>query len=175
MPVDHALLIDAGWGPVSPPAEPGSPNGAPRVRTVTDEQVIFPGVRVRITGGHTAGHAQYGTRLTAFGDALHSPIQVDHPAWSWLYDHDPARSAEHRRRLVAELEEPDTIGCGVHFADAVFGQVRRDGITPRPAPPGHLTEVSGLGSAGRRSGGRRGAPPARDVPGRRPRGRCRSG
>ncbi|MGR6914166.1 MBL fold metallo-hydrolase [[Actinomadura] parvosata] len=206
----RALLIDAGWGPVSLPAEPESPNGAVhggalldslaelgrrpeeieavafthlhidhlgwawhlapsgqpffrraeylvaepewhqrdllaqgiseeeaaaltlRVRTVADGQEIFPGVRVQITGGHTAGHTQYvitggGTRLIAFGDALHSPIQVDHPEWSCLYDQDPVQAAEHRRRLVAELEQADTIGFGIHFADAVFGQVRRDG------------------------------------------------
>jgi hypothetical protein len=45
-------------------------------------------------------------RLIAFGDALHSPIQVDHPEWSCVYDHDRARSVEHRHQLVAELEEP---------------------------------------------------------------------
>ena len=39
-------------------------------------------------------------------------------------DHDSVRSAEARRRLVAELREPDTIGFGIHFADVVFGQVR---------------------------------------------------
>ncbi|MGI5208086.1 MBL fold metallo-hydrolase [Spirillospora sp. CA-108201] len=108
---------------------------APRVRTVTEGQEIFPGVRVRITAGHTAGHAEYvivsgGRRLIAFGDALHSPVQVGHPEWSASVDHDPARSADHRRRLVAELEEPDTIGFGVHFADVVFGRVRRDGDGP---------------------------------------------
>lgn len=216
---DRALLIDAGFGPQSLPAEPGSPNGAiwggalpaglaelgrrpeeieavafthlhvdhlgwawqsspgaheppftraeylvaepewsrpdlleaagttreiitalqPRVRTVTDGQEVFPGVRIRITGGHTHGHAEYvitagGRRLIAFGDALHSPIQVDHPGWSYVYDHDPARAAEHRRRLVAELAEPGTIGFGVHLADAVFGQVRRDGGGPAWRP-----------------------------------------
>jgi glyoxylase-like metal-dependent hydrolase (beta-lactamase superfamily II) len=208
---DRALLIDAGFGPQSLPAEPGNLNGAiyggalleslaelgrrpeeieavafthlhpdhlgwacqpafahaeflvpepewaqrdlleaggmteettalaPRVRTVTDRQEIFPGVRVRITGGHTAGHAEYaitsgGQRLIAFGDALHAPIQVDHPEWSCVYDHDRARSADHRRRLVAELEEPATIGFGIHFADVVFGQVRRDGVGPAWRP-----------------------------------------
>ncbi|WP_406313047.1 MBL fold metallo-hydrolase [Streptosporangium sp. NBC_01639] len=216
---DRALLIDAGFGPQSLPAEPGSPNGAiyggalldslaelgrrpaeieavafthlhidhlgwawhsvpggdrpvfahaeyvvaepewaqrdlleaggttkeivaalaPRVRTVTGDQEIFPGVEMQITGGHTAGHAQYvitggGTRLIAFGDALHSPIQVDHPEWGCVYDDDRARSAEHRRHLVAELEEPDTIGFGIHFADVVFGQVRRDGDGPAWRP-----------------------------------------
>jgi hypothetical protein len=45
-------------------------------------------------------------------------------------DRDPVHSAGHRRRLVAELEEPGTIGFGVHFADVQFGQVRRDGAGP---------------------------------------------
>jgi glyoxylase-like metal-dependent hydrolase (beta-lactamase superfamily II) len=206
---DRALLIDAGFGPQSLPAEPGALNGAmyggalltslaelgrrpdeieavafthlhadhvgwarhpipgddqpafahasylvaapewaqpgplealaPRVRTVPDGQEIFPGVRLRITGGHTAGHAEYvitsgGRRLIAFGDALHSPIQVDHPEWSCVYDHDRVRTAEHRHRLVAELEEPGTIGFGIHFADVGFGQVRRDGAGPAWRP-----------------------------------------
>lgn len=112
---------------------------APRVRTFGDGQEIFPGVRVRITPGHTVGHAEYvitggGRRLIAFGDAVHSPIQIDHPGWSAAFDHDLARTAEHRRRLVAELAEPDTIGFGVHFADVVFGQVRQDGTGPAWQP-----------------------------------------
>lgn len=212
---DHALLIDAGFGPHELPAEPGTPNGTihggalldslaelgrrpeeieavafthlhidhlgwswhsvpggdrlpfshaeylvaeqewaqrdvlkaagtteeittvlePRVRSVTDEQELLPGVQVRISAGHTPGHTEYvitsgGKRLIAFGDALHTPIQVDHPEWSCVYDHDPLRSARHRRRLVAELEEPDTIGFGIHFADVVFGRVRHDGDGP---------------------------------------------
>ena len=112
---------------------------APRVRTVTDGQEIFPGVTVQITAGHTPGHAGYvlttgGQRLIAFGDALHSPIQVGHPEWSAAVDHDPVRSAGHRQRLVAELEEPGTTGFGIHFADVVFGQVRRDGAGPAWRP-----------------------------------------
>ncbi|MEV6795668.1 MBL fold metallo-hydrolase [Streptomyces sp. NPDC051320] len=108
---------------------------APHVRTVTDGQEIFPGVRVRITAGHTAGHAEYvitadGQRLVAFGDALHSPIQIAHPEWSASVDDDPVRSADHRRRLVAELAQPHTIGFGIHLADVVFGRVQRDGDVP---------------------------------------------
>ncbi|MEU6233940.1 MBL fold metallo-hydrolase [Kitasatospora sp. NPDC047058] len=108
---------------------------APHVRTITDGEEVFPGVRARITPGHTVGHAEYvitggGRRLIAFGDAVHSPIQIDHPDWSSAFDHDPARTAGHRRRLVAELSEPGTIGFGVHFADVVFGHVRQDGTGP---------------------------------------------
>ncbi|GAA2617441.1 MBL fold metallo-hydrolase [Streptomyces spororaveus] len=112
---------------------------APRVRTITDGQEVFPGVRVRITPGHTVGHAEYvitggGRRLIAFGDAVHSPLQIDHPAWSSGFDHDGTLTAGHRHRLVAELAEPGTVGFGVHFADVVFGQVRRDGDGPAWRP-----------------------------------------
>ncbi|MFG2826805.1 MBL fold metallo-hydrolase [Streptomyces sp. NPDC048434] len=112
---------------------------APLVRPVVDGQEIFPGVHVRISAGHTAGHAEYvitsgGQRLIAFGDSLHSPIQVDHPEWSSAFDHDPVGAADHRRRLVVELKEPDTIGFGGHFADAVFGQVRQNDSGPAWRP-----------------------------------------
>lgn len=216
---DHALLIDAGFGPLSLPPDPATPRGAihggalldnlaklgrrpqdieavafthlhpdhigwawnlapgddqpafahasylvtepewaqrhhpeqhgltteiittlgPHVRTVTDGQEVFPGLHVRITGGHTPGHAEYiltagGQRLIAFGDTLHSPIQTGHPEWSAAVDHDPAQSAGHRRRLIAELAEPGTTGFGIHFADVQFGHVSRDGSTPAWQP-----------------------------------------
>ncbi|MFD5625560.1 hypothetical protein [Streptomyces sp. NPDC127072] len=57
---------------------------------------------------------------------MHSPIQIRYPEWSAAPDHDRAQSADFRRRLVAELEEPGTVGFGVHFADVVFGRVRQD-------------------------------------------------
>ncbi|GAA3961530.1 hypothetical protein GCM10022384_12470 [Streptomyces marokkonensis] len=75
-----------------------------------------------------------GRRLIAFGDALHPPIRIDHPEWSSAFDHDPAQAAGHRRRLVAEWEEPDTIGFGIHFADVVFGDARRGGDGPARRP-----------------------------------------
>ncbi|MFH8484447.1 MBL fold metallo-hydrolase [Streptomyces longisporoflavus] len=109
---------------------------APKVRTTTDGQEIFPGVRVRFIPGHTPGHAAYvitpggqdtgGQRLIAFGDALHSPVQISHPEWSAAPDHDSAQSAGFRRSLVTELQEPGTIGFGIHFADVVFGRVRTE-------------------------------------------------
>jgi glyoxylase-like metal-dependent hydrolase (beta-lactamase superfamily II) len=112
---------------------------APHVRTVRDGEEIFPGVRVLLTPGHTPGHTAYvveseGQRLIAFGDAMHSPIQVEHPEWRAVVDHDPGQSAASRRRLVTELRRPDTIGFGVHFADVVFGRVRGDGPSWRPLP-----------------------------------------
>ncbi|MFE5871233.1 MBL fold metallo-hydrolase [Streptomyces roseifaciens] len=108
----------------------------PGLRTAADGEEIFPGVRVMLTPGHTAGHSAYvitggGRRLIAFGDALHSPLQIAHPEWSAVVDHDARQSADHRRRLVEEMAEPGTIGFGIHFADVVFGRVLRDaaGVT----------------------------------------------
>ncbi|MFF4607862.1 MBL fold metallo-hydrolase [Streptomyces sp. NPDC001339] len=112
---------------------------APRVRTVTDGEEVFPGVRMVVTSGHTAGHASYvissgNERLMVFGDAMHSPIQVDHPRWSAAADLDADRAAEQRRLLVRELAKPGTIGFGVHFADVVFGRVHLDGAGPAWRP-----------------------------------------
>ncbi|MEV4458165.1 MBL fold metallo-hydrolase [Microbispora sp. NPDC049633] len=103
---------------------------APRVRTVEDGEEIFPGVRASFAVGHTVGHTMYtitggDRRLIAFGDAMHAPVQVTHPEWGCVLDHDPAESAENRRRLVRELSRPDTIGYGCHFADVVFGRAGR--------------------------------------------------
>ncbi|HEU5026328.1 MAG TPA: MBL fold metallo-hydrolase [Spirillospora sp.] len=112
---------------------------ADQVETVAGGEEVFPGVRVRTTYGHTAGRATYeitsgGRRLIAFGDALHSPVQIDHPEWSAAPDHDPALSADVRRRLVADLAEPGTIGFGIHFADVQFGRAVPGTPGWRPEP-----------------------------------------
>lgn len=101
----------------------------PRVRTVDDGEEIFPGVRVMLIPGHSAGHAAYvisvgGQRVIAFGDAFHSPIQISHPLWEVPADHNVEQSTSLRRSLVFELAKPDTIGFGIHFADVPFGRVR---------------------------------------------------
>jgi glyoxylase-like metal-dependent hydrolase (beta-lactamase superfamily II) len=104
----------------------------PRVRIVADGEQIFPGVRAHITGGHTAGHATYvigadDQRVIAFGDVFHSPIQLPHPEWSAVNDHDRDAAVAERRRLITELSRPGTIGFGIHFADVAFGRVDLDG------------------------------------------------
>ncbi len=100
----------------------------PRVRTVSDDEEIFPGVRVLQTGGHTPGHAAYvitsgAQRVIAFGDALHTPLQASDPSWAAVSDHDTTESTKWRHHLVSELSTPDTMGFGVHFADVQFGRV----------------------------------------------------
>lgn len=112
----------------------------PQVRTAVDGEEIFPGVTVLFTPGHTVGHAAFviapdgADRVIAFGDALHTPAQVDHPEWSPVVDRDPVQAADVRARMVDELAQPGTIGFGVHFADVGFGRVVRDGAGPAWRP-----------------------------------------
>ncbi|WP_394430839.1 MBL fold metallo-hydrolase [Streptomyces sp. SGAir0957] len=103
-----------------------------RLRLVSPGEEVFPGVQALALPGHTAGHTGFtltsrGRRLLAFGDALHSPLQVRHPEWFAVPDGAPAQSVRHRRHLISELRRPDTLGFGIHFADVVFGQVVPDG------------------------------------------------
>jgi glyoxylase-like metal-dependent hydrolase (beta-lactamase superfamily II) len=104
---------------------------SPKIRTIADGEEIFPGVRAIVVPGHTPGHTAFsiasrGQRLLAFGDALHSPLQVRYPHWSAGVDHDGTQSARSRRRLVDDLAESGDLAFGVHFADVVFGAVERD-------------------------------------------------
>ena len=111
-------------------ATAGEWGAARRARCVdaADGDEIFPGVRLIDLPGHTAGHAGYligggDQRLFAFGDALHSPLQIAHPEWGAVSDVRPEAALLSRKRVLSELCVPGTIGYGNHFADVVFGRV----------------------------------------------------
>lgn len=135
--LDHAefLISEPEWAGRDTLEDEVAAALAKNVRTLTHDEEVFPGVRVRVAPGHTVGHTEYvitggGRRLIAFGDAMHSPIQAAHPSWSSAFDHDLPTTATHRHRLLTELSEPDTLGFGVHFADVVFGRVTRTPTGP---------------------------------------------
>lgn len=113
--------------------------GRPAVEPVADGVEVFPGVRLVSLPGHTAGHAGYRVtggrqRLLAFGDALHSPVQIRHPDWGAVSDVQPELAHLSRRRVVEELLVPSTIGFGNHFADVVFGRVETASEGPAWTP-----------------------------------------
>lgn len=102
---------------------------APRVRTVADGDEVLPGVHVVALPGHTPGQLGFTvtgdhSRLLAFADVMHSPLQVQKPDWAVLGEPDPAASGTTRRRVLEDLTEEGTIGFGIHFADVPFGTVR---------------------------------------------------
>lgn len=100
-----------------------------------------PGVHAVITPGHSSGHTSYVIsttvgRLIAFGDAFHIPAQLAQPGWPSKPDVDGAAVLAARKRLVADLTEPDTLGFVFHFGDQAFGQVSG---TSRGCPGGNRT------------------------------------
>jgi glyoxylase-like metal-dependent hydrolase (beta-lactamase superfamily II) len=112
-----------------------------RVVPAADGDEIFPGVTAWMTPGHTAGHVSYvitsnGARMIAFGDVLHSPVQVARPGWRVFSDFDTEIAERTRWQLLSELARPDTVGFGGHFADVVFGKVASgsSGRTWQPLP-----------------------------------------
>jgi glyoxylase-like metal-dependent hydrolase (beta-lactamase superfamily II) len=103
-------------------------------RTLVDDgEEIFPGVRAVVTPGHSPGHTSYvitagsGKRLIALGDAFHIPAQLEHPEWPSMPDIDANAVLAARRKLIHELEQPDTLGFACHFGDQAFGRVTRTG------------------------------------------------
>jgi glyoxylase-like metal-dependent hydrolase (beta-lactamase superfamily II) len=110
---------------------------------IADGEQIFPGVHAVVTPGHSPGHTSYvistsASRLIVFGDAFHIPAQLAHPDWPSKPDVDGVAVMAARKRLVAELTEPDTLGFAFHFGDQAFGRVVRDeqglpGWQPVPA------------------------------------------
>ena len=102
------------------------------VDLIDDGDAVLPNVRAVVAPGHSPGHTSYvitsraGQRLVVLGDAFHTPAQLTHP--EWLSIADPDRQGVHgaRKRLLAELAKPDTIGFGFHFGDQPFGRVTTD-------------------------------------------------
>ncbi|MEU7642035.1 MBL fold metallo-hydrolase [Streptomyces sp. NPDC039016] len=100
-----------------------------RTTVVADGTEITEGVRAWTLPGHTPGHTAWildtgdGRRIVAFGDAMHSPVQIQHPDWEVVLDHDRAEAEASRRRLVQFLSQDNAFGFGVHFADQQLGTV----------------------------------------------------
>ena len=57
------------------------------------------------------------------GDLMHGPIQLAHPEWSPNSDHDPALSAETRRRFLDSHCETDILVLTAHFPSPSVGHV----------------------------------------------------
>jgi glyoxylase-like metal-dependent hydrolase (beta-lactamase superfamily II) len=117
-------------------SEPGHEAAVPpadhegRARTVGDGEEVLPGMRAWAMPGHLPGHTGWildtgdGRRVIAFGDAVHSPAQIQRPDWDVAVDDETEVARESRLRLFEELSREDTIGYGVHFADRQLGSVR---------------------------------------------------
>lgn len=89
---------------------------------------IAPGVTVMALPGHTPGHLGLRVEsrhesLIAFGDALHSTLQIPDPTINAFVEHDPAGAVATRAALLEELQRTNAVAYGNHFGDVVFGRV----------------------------------------------------
>lgn len=101
-----------------------------RVETTAAGDELMPGVVVLALPGHTPGHQGYllssgGAQMLVFGDAMHTSLQVAHPDWPLVAE--PKIALRTRREVLDQLANQNVLGFGMHFADAQFGQVRREG------------------------------------------------
>lgn len=109
-----------------------------RLHIFADTHAVAPGVTVRVTGGHTPGHAVVdlvsgGERLTFAGDALF-PVAFDHPEWHNGFEHDPEVSAKVRIGLLRELAENRGLLVAAHLPFPSVGRIARAGEAFRWVP-----------------------------------------
>lgn len=103
-----------------------------------DRHEVAPGVTVRLTGGHTPGHAvvdvvSHGERLTFAGDAVF-PVAFDHPEWHNGFEHDPEESARVRFDLFNELVQNRGLLVAAHLPFPSVGRVAVEGDAYRWVP-----------------------------------------
>ncbi len=108
------------------------------LRPFDKEHLVAPGVLVRHTGGHTAGHsvvrmASGGHRLTFVGDAVF-PVGFDRPEWHNGFDHDPETAVEVRLRLLREMAGTGELLVGTHLTFPSLVRVAADGDVFRSVP-----------------------------------------
>jgi glyoxylase-like metal-dependent hydrolase (beta-lactamase superfamily II) len=88
---------------------------------ITGDHDIGDGVRIVFSPGHTAGHHSLaitsgGRRAVLCGDILHNPIEILHPEWTVLFDHDKDAGRATRIKFVEEHTDEDIVVFAAHYA-----------------------------------------------------------
>lgn len=100
-----------------------------RVRRISGEAELAPGIHAVPLPGHTPGHmgvliADGSDRLLIWGDIVHSRIlQMPHPDWTVIWDTDPAEAITTRRRILDRAAVDGLTVTGMHLATS--GRIER--------------------------------------------------
>jgi glyoxylase-like metal-dependent hydrolase (beta-lactamase superfamily II) len=104
-----------------------------RIRQISGDGEVVPGITALSTHGHTPGHTSYlisegSDQALVLGDITNRPeLNLAHPNWHLVFDMD-AEAAEKTRREVMDRVETDRIRCiGYHFPFPANGYVAKDG------------------------------------------------
>ncbi|RAI01749.1 MBL fold metallo-hydrolase [Acuticoccus sediminis] len=111
-----------------------------RDRLVWAEGDVMPGVTTVPLPGHTPGHCGYlihsgNDSMLVWGDTVHVPgVQVPRPEASMVFDWEPDRAVESRRRVFDMVASENTLVAGMHIHFPGFGRMIRTGDGYRLVP-----------------------------------------
>jgi glyoxylase-like metal-dependent hydrolase (beta-lactamase superfamily II) len=102
-----------------------------RLREVRGDEEILPGVRLRLTAGHTDGHqvvllGEGAEKAAFFGDLVPTAWHLP-PAYTMAYDLHPQQVMTRKRELLDQACAEGWRACFYHDPDPRPGVVRRDG------------------------------------------------
>lgn len=113
---------------------------AGRFKSFDDGAELLPGIRVKATPGHTAGHSfvlveSEGQKLVLWGDLIHAAaVQFPHPEVTIVYDSDSAAAAKQRHQAFAEAARDGYLVGAAHISFPGLGRVRAEGAAYRWVP-----------------------------------------
>lgn len=104
-----------------------------RVRAISGEKEVIPGIHAIPLFGHSIGHTGYRLasgkdQMIIWGDAVVSPaLQFVHPEWTSVFDADPEASIVSRKRIFDETSADKILVAGMHLPFPGVGYVSRKG------------------------------------------------
>jgi glyoxylase-like metal-dependent hydrolase (beta-lactamase superfamily II) len=110
-----------------------------RIRFIRDGEAFVPGIQAMATPGHTPGHMAFlfDDDWCLTGDvAFHDPLSYAFPEAESVFDVEPQRGVETRRRLLARLVDERLRIIGYHHPWPGLGRVERAAGTFRFVPGG---------------------------------------
>ena len=127
--------------------------GRSRLRSLTSEHEIAPGLRFEPTPGHTPGHV--AVRLTTpagqavfAGDLMHRTVQVAEPQWNSRFCYDGDRARKTREAFVEQHADSGVLILPAHFPRPGYIVRRRRRL---PLSAGRLSRIRPRHAAGGRS------------------------
>jgi glyoxylase-like metal-dependent hydrolase (beta-lactamase superfamily II) len=102
-----------------------------RVRTISGETEVFPGVTAVPLPGHTPGHTGYritsgGDSLLIWGDIVHAiPVQLPDPGVTTSFDVDQPLAAKTRKALLEQVAADRVLVAGAHIPFPGVGHIEK--------------------------------------------------
>jgi glyoxylase-like metal-dependent hydrolase (beta-lactamase superfamily II) len=118
-----------------------------RLRRISPDAEVAPGIRAVATHGHSPGHTSYlvsdgADSVMVLGDLTSRPeINLRNPGWHVIFDMDAQMAEATRRRVFDRLVADGTLAVGYHWPFPAMGRVLREGDGYRVAPAEWLPAV----------------------------------